>query len=438
MTGRRGRGRAVRLRLRCPFASIVRFRMTQPAVSSGEHGTGQAGRSVRSRPRLAVLDGLRLVAALWVVSFHLVGIGSSAWEAPTWRLFPLVHHVARYGWLGVYLFFVISGFVICMSALGRSVGEFGISRVTRLFPAYWFGIFATTAVLTLLPNPRRHAPLADVLVNLTMLQNPLGVASVDPSYWTLWQEMLFYLIFAIVVWRGLTYRRVVVFCLFWLVAAIVAPRSGIPLLSAVAQPDFAPFFIAGIVMFLMHRFRPNLMLWGLLGVCVLVATLPVMSEIRIWGPTDGPGPTWRGILIFEILIFASILAVALGWIRASGRWLTVAGALTYPLYLLHQCIGVAVIRALHDRVSAPVLLGGVVLALLLASWAVHRLVERPMVKLMKPRLTSALADIRAWSVPDVRKPKAPAPPSPASGPPVGPVGAPPADPVGEPATSAVH
>jgi peptidoglycan/LPS O-acetylase OafA/YrhL len=46
-----------------------------------------------------------------------------------------MYRVAHQGWTGVYLFFLISGFVICMSAWGRSVGQFAASRITRLFPA---------------------------------------------------------------------------------------------------------------------------------------------------------------------------------------------------------------------------------------------------------------------------------------------------------------
>uniref|UniRef100_A0AAU2VA93 Integral membrane protein n=1 Tax=Streptomyces sp. NBC_00003 TaxID=2903608 RepID=A0AAU2VA93_9ACTN len=38
-----------------------------------------------------------------------------------------------------YIFFLISGFVICMSCWGKPLGDFFVSRVVRLYPAYWFG-----------------------------------------------------------------------------------------------------------------------------------------------------------------------------------------------------------------------------------------------------------------------------------------------------------
>ena len=106
------------------------------------------------RPRIRVLDGLRLFAALMVVSYHYFGFVSM----PT-----------AYGWLGVELFFLISGFVICMSSMGHTVGQFATSRIVRLFPAYWFGVLLTSAVL-LIWEVRQAPSLGEIAVNLTMLQ----------------------------------------------------------------------------------------------------------------------------------------------------------------------------------------------------------------------------------------------------------------------------
>ena len=94
-------------------------------------------------PRLRVLDGLRLVAALSVMAYHYTARTSNAWDGDVRAVWPGVGRLTQYGYLRVNLFFLISGFVILMTAWGRTVETFAVSRVTRLFPAYWVGVALT-------------------------------------------------------------------------------------------------------------------------------------------------------------------------------------------------------------------------------------------------------------------------------------------------------
>jgi peptidoglycan/LPS O-acetylase OafA/YrhL len=87
--------------------------------------------------------------------------------------------------------------------------------------------------------------------------------------------------------------------------------------------------------------------------------------------------------------YALLIAIALGRLdRLDWRWLTVAGALTYPYYLLHQRLGYIVLR--HGLVGAGlplhVLVPVTMLLMLIPAWLVHRLVERR----WGPRLRTAL------------------------------------------------
>lgn len=136
------------------------------------------------RGRIGILDGLRLCAALMVVLYHYVAFGGG-WEGSQAQLFPVLFRPSAYGWLGVELFFMISGFVICMSSWGRSVSHFFTSRVIRLFPAYWLAIAVTTAVVFFMPGGITPLPWRDLLVNLTMLQRPMGVDEVEGVYLSL-------------------------------------------------------------------------------------------------------------------------------------------------------------------------------------------------------------------------------------------------------------
>ncbi|QNP70802.1 acyltransferase [Streptomyces roseirectus] len=350
--------------------------------------------AVGRRPRLYVLDGLRLFAALFVALHHFAGTaradrpGNPIWGRPVSEIMPSVFRVASYGWIGVEIFFVISGFVICMSCWGRSPREFFVSRVIRLYPAYWFGVLFTTGVLAAFPGVWERLAARDVLLNLTMLQSGSGVGNVDGVYWTLWAELRFYLLFLVVVAFGLTYRRVVLFCCVWGAVAMLTPVVGFPPLRLIANPDGAWYFIAGLALYLMYRFGQDLLLWGILGLSWLMGQKEIGTRIDTVEGVSG----WRGaVLIFTVflLVMVAIASGKLDWVR--GKWLVTAGALTYPLYLMHYAAGTTVINRLRSEMDARVLILVVLAGFLVLSYGVHRWVERPLAGVVKRGLESAFA-----------------------------------------------
>ncbi|PBC78918.1 peptidoglycan/LPS O-acetylase OafA/YrhL [Streptomyces sp. TLI_235] len=356
--------------------------------------------------RLQALDGLRFVAVLLVVFYHYVAFGSD-WGRPRAELFPLLHLPAAYGWMGVQLFFLISGFVICLSCWGRPLADFLSSRVVRLFPAYWFAVLLTTAVLAAVPGGSRPRAARDVLTNLTMMEYPFGAPYVDGVYWSLWVEGRFYLIFAVVVALGLTYRRVLAFCLLWSAAGVLAVAApGEQLLQVLAMPEYCWFFIGGLAFYLIRRFGPDLLLWLLVGFTFLAGCRSVLPTYRFVAAQAGyPVPEW-GVVALLAVFYLLMAAVALDWFRAvQWRWLTTAGAVTYPLYLLHEYIGWEVIDTVGTRVDPGLLIGALLVAMIAASWLVHRFVERPAARWLRPRLAASFAKVRGVPMP-ARRPVA--------------------------------
>jgi peptidoglycan/LPS O-acetylase OafA/YrhL len=355
---------------------------------------------VASRPRrpgadrLRALDGLRLLAALMVCMYHFAGKNgevAASWDQSPAQLFPTLSQAATYGSLGVQFFFVISGFVICMSSWGKTLGDFFRSRVARLFPAYWVAIVMVTAAALVLPVVVHPLRPDELLVNLTMMQQPLGVPRVLGVCWTLWVELKFYALFAVfVIWRGVTYRNVVIFCVLWTLAGAFARIADNPLTDELVMRDHAPYFIGGLALYLIHRFGSDLLLWGIVGMSFLLGQR--YSVTALWHPGDG-GDFGRDPYVIQAIVFlsfAAVAVVALGWTRwANWRWLTVAGALTYPFYLIHEHLGWFFIRVLHRGfgLGAYVTLALSVVSLLGLAWLMHRFVEKP----FGPRLKRTLA-----------------------------------------------
>jgi len=348
--------------------------------------------------RLRALDGLRLVAALMVAAYHYGGRGgeiTQSWGSSAQHQFPMLHTYFSYVCLGVQVFFVISGFVICMSGWGRPLKSFFASRASRLLPAYWAAVLLVTAVFALPAVAYKALSPSDVLVNMTMLQMPLGVDRVLGVCWTLWAEVRFYVLFALcVVLPGASRRRVIMFCAGWTLAAAITQAAHQPLLDVVFMPEYASFFIGGVGLYLVHRDRRDVYAWGIVVVSFLIGQHYAVQSL--WNASDPHAFAHRtslGIVLVVAFGFVAVAAIAVGWLRwANWRWLTVAGALTYPFYLVHEHLGWVVIKVLHRDLGLP---SAVTFALTLASmltlaWLLNRFVEDR----LTPRLRTALNNTR--------------------------------------------
>ncbi|MDI2130243.1 acyltransferase family protein [Yinghuangia seranimata] len=340
--------------------------------------------------RIPVLDGLRFVAASSVVLFHLSTM-IFPWgdHRPSENLWTPYYQATSYGWLGVELFFMISGFVICMSSWGRSIGQFLVSRATRLYPAYWFAVLLTSLVVFLVAGGigSRSPGGWDIVANLTMFQEPLGSVDVDSVYWTLWVEMRFYLIFSIVVFMGVTYRRVVVFCVVWTLGALLATGTDAGVLKYVLVPTSAPFFVAGIAYFLMYRYGPSPVLWVIIGFNFLIGQRTVID--RHHDAEVGMSEyhqQWATHMIVAVF-FVVMAALALGWFdRVTFPWLTTLGGLTYPLYLVHCEMSWVIIKELRDDYPPSVLISTLAAAAVLMATLVYVVIE----KRLAPRFARAM------------------------------------------------
>ncbi|KMS67404.1 acyltransferase [Streptomyces viridochromogenes] len=330
-----------------------------PSTVSAQPADQPPKRDKPRETRLRALDGLRLVAALMVAAYHYGGRDgevSQAWGSSPSLQFPTLHELFAYGCLGVQVFFVISGFVICMSGWGRSLRSFFASRAARLLPAYWAAIILVTAVFALPVVAYKAVSPSDALVNLTMLQQPLGVDRVLGVCWTLWAEIRFYALFALcIVLPGATRRRVIMFCAFWTLGAAIAQAAQEPLLDLVLMPEYAPYFIGGVGLYLVHRDRRDAYAWGIVVVSWLIGQHYAVD--RLWHAPEVQAFSYRssfGIILVVTLGFLAVTAIALGWLSwANWRWLTVAGALTYPFYLVHEHLGWVVIEVLHRDLGIP-------------------------------------------------------------------------------------
>ncbi|MGJ9411311.1 acyltransferase family protein [Aeromicrobium sp. CF4.19] len=352
--------------------------------------TAQPASSVSPRPRFRVLDSLRLVAAMMVLLYHYTAFNHSHWGVETKEQFQFISRFTAYGATGVQLFFIISGFVILLSANGRTLPQFVTSRVSRLYPAYWVAVLSAAFLYVFIaPGTFKDISVDMVLANLTMTQEALNVPHVDGVYWTLWVELLFYVLIGGLLVAGLTEARVTAFIFLWPLLAAVAQSADASFLTAILSPTYASLFCGGMALCLIHLHGHSTVRWLLVGFNACIAAHQT-AERWVLGSiaenTEQDVSATVGVVIILAMFAAVAIATVTPVAHLGPAWLTTAGALTYPLYLFHEAWGWWFLSVFGQRFDKWVVLGGAIAFTLAIAFAVERWVERP----VRPRLAGAL------------------------------------------------
>lgn len=335
--------------------------------------------------RINELDVLRFLAALAVVFFHYTFRGYAAddlsvmpyaWLAP----------FSKYGYLGVDLFFMISGFVILMSAAGGSLRDFAVSRVVRLYPAFWACCTITAALTMAIGGARFHVAPGQYLVNLTMVSEFVGVPSIDGSYWSLFVELKFYALVALVLLAG-KIDQALPLMVCWLAAAITLEVFPSYTVAYFLVADYAAYFIAGAICFLIWSHGVSRSNTSILALCWCLALWQSLQRAAI---TANSLHTQLDPLVVAAVVTGCFTIMLLVALRRTGAWgrssSVLAGALTYPLYLLHQQIGFMLVNLAYPRVNPHIVLWVTLLLVLGMAYAVHALVEKRCAPLLRQAL----------------------------------------------------
>ncbi len=307
----------------------------------------------------------------------LAGLPRPPWARATELL---TDHSISLGHIGVFLFFLVSGFVIPFSLRDGRLGRFLVRRFFRLYPTLWACLGIT--VLTLVAHLRSLGYVLPydtraVAANALLVSPYAGARWIEPVFWTLAVEELFYVVAALVAWRRrLDDGRVI--------AGLAAGLTALALVAGPAQRPssvlfwlafngtFLLFILVGLVFHQVFqgRWPPGRGLAG--GTGLLVAFTVAMLR----GPVS---PSARVYLTSSAIALVAFGGLYLGRRRLPyWRPLDMLSNVSYPLYLVHAVAGYVVMRVVFVRTgnyyaAATVAVVGAVAV----ACAVHGLVERP-------------------------------------------------------------
>ena len=367
------------------------------SVSTGIEPSA-ALRSHAPRPLIG-LDLLRFGAACLVMLYHLA---CTAWMVPSSEAatllgspipFPALLPVSSEGWVGVQMFFVISGYVIAYSASQASASRFLAGRILRLMPGVWF--CATVSFgLALLFFPETVWVLFERYVR-TLILFP-APRWIDGVYWTLGIEIVFYgLVYLLLCLNRFERLEPVI-----LAVGVVSATAWL-LAAAPVWPDLDRIISTRIakLLLLTHgcHFALGVLLWGAvrqgltgyrltgLAVCLTGAFLQIRYDAGFVGASldldRSPAMPWLLYAVFLLLFCLSIRvnAALSEALPGLGRHFRDLGLATYPLYLLHTFVGALTMRFLAANGLPPAasLAGGILVAVA-ASVLVSRRIEPPL------------------------------------------------------------
>jgi peptidoglycan/LPS O-acetylase OafA/YrhL len=314
--------------------------------------------------RLFELDALRGIAAIAVVLFHYTfGIDNGT------KNFDPDKFYFSYGYLGVHLFFLISGFVIFMTLdKTKKPLDFIISRFSRLYPAYWAAIF-TTIIVTFILRTNVYS-LNQVLVNITMFQYWFKVKDIDGAYWTLAVELTFYTImWLLFVFNQL--KNISMIAIVWLVLSAIYALFEIPLekfINVIFILKYAPLFIGGIAFYSIKTDKSKLInhiLVFLSFISICIVSYSNKADVVIYSLITS------FFIVFYLFVYNKLKFL-------NNRVLIFLGSISYSVYLIHENIGVAIIFYLKRMVNCQLFYLPITIAIIIIFAAIiNKKIEKP-------------------------------------------------------------
>jgi peptidoglycan/LPS O-acetylase OafA/YrhL len=326
--------------------------------------------------RNGLLDLLRFGAAMTLLLYHYLYRGAIEGGYLD-QGYGAAGDAFSLGYLGVNLFFMISGYVIIWSASGRDWYGFTVGRIARLYPAHLFAMTITAILMALWAQAPMTTDLGQWLANLTMLAPMFGQSFMDGAYWSIVIELIFYGWVMIGLFSGVLPRHTDLVLAAWLVLICVNNLIlGSRAVELLFLTEYGAYFALGATVWrLSAHGLTNLRL--VLAGLALVLTFHVVEVQRldVIARLGEAATANQAALANLVIVTLFLLATVFGRLVVARPSILALGGLSYPLYLIHQNAGYILINLTAPGLGKWVAMALATVMSLGVSWWIYSQIE---------------------------------------------------------------
>lgn len=290
---------------------------------------------------ISSLDIFRGFAALGVMVLH---INRMVAQTESGTLGPWVEWLA----LGIDYFFVLSGFLMYYlhekeAGDYKAISRYALKRIARIYPMFWLAL-AVSLVLIPLSQSLHYPPMQDIIKHVFLITPhiaPDGSGRVLGVAWTLELEMLFYLAFALWLWVGSTWMRM----LWWVSAGVIAWYY-----------PYALLFISGMcTAYIVKQYGPDTIRWPRWSLLLSFVAIVAVEAYDVGGHIEKVA--FAAALSCFILSCIATESRYRTWVERLPRILFLSGTVSYTLYLMHIPLSLVLFTLLKKAGWLPLLPG---------------------------------------------------------------------------------
>ncbi|MBD5356431.1 MAG: acyltransferase [Bacteroides sp.] len=278
----------------------------------------------------------------------------------------------NWGYGAVVTFFIISGYLFSkyLNNTDIIVNKFLKKRLWRLYPTFWFCMTITTIVLHIIFQEAK-VTIYEYLINLTMMPGMFKIKFIDGAYWTMAYEIKFAILYSIILMiRNIYLRKTLL--ISWIIISIISSlwitsdNYFFKFLRVFLIVDWIQVFIIGICIYQL-QLKNRAFYYILLLLCFVNQLLWLYSYVH-----------WIFLLITILILIFLPNIEKLNIPNYIYKPLEFIALISYPLYLLHQMIGFAIIKYFQQigLIKEFWIFIPISISIILA-YLVHRFVELP-------------------------------------------------------------